>query len=148
MPSSTRYNGSTGFGKNSPLGGAGEGAQEGYLICRLGYCRVAQSIGLVNNGPDQVPEPKEVEYLTQRNSTDTAGAYTHLRPEPMAWPSFGASGSGLRAEQREFKLVGKQAKAGVACMREGATAANWVSKHYSMPRLRSREKFWIASMDC
>jgi hypothetical protein len=28
-------------------------------------------------------------------------------PEPMAWPSFDASGSGLRAEQRESKLVGK-----------------------------------------
>jgi hypothetical protein len=27
------------------------GAQEGHLICRLGYCRVAQSIGLVNTGP-------------------------------------------------------------------------------------------------
>jgi hypothetical protein len=68
MPSSTRYNGSTGFGRYSPLGGAGEGAQEGHLICRLG---VAQSIGLVNTGPDQVSEPKEVEYFTQRTSTET-----------------------------------------------------------------------------
>ena len=71
MPSSTRYNGSTGFGRYSPLGGAGEGVQEGHLICRLGYCRVAQSIGLVNTGPDQVSEPKELEYFTQRASTDT-----------------------------------------------------------------------------
>jgi hypothetical protein len=28
MPSSSRYNGSTGFGRYSPLGGAGEGGQE------------------------------------------------------------------------------------------------------------------------
>jgi hypothetical protein len=28
MPSSSRYNGSTGFGRYSPLGGAGEGVQE------------------------------------------------------------------------------------------------------------------------
>ena len=78
MSSSTRYNGSTGFGRYSPLGGAGEGVQEVHLICRLGYCRVAQSIGLVNTGPDQVSEPKEVEYLTQRTSTDIQGEYTHL----------------------------------------------------------------------
>ena len=71
MPSSTRYNGSTGFGRYSPLGGAGEGAQEVHLSCRFGYCRVAQSIGVVNTGPDQVSEPEEVEYLTQRTSTDT-----------------------------------------------------------------------------
>jgi hypothetical protein len=45
--------------------------QEGHLICRLGYCRVAQSIGLVNTGPEQVSEPKEVGYLTQRTSTET-----------------------------------------------------------------------------
>ena len=75
MSSSTRYNGSTGFGRYSPLGGAGEGAQEVHLICRLGYCRVAQSIGLVNTGPDQVSEPKEVEYLNQRTSTDTLVGY-------------------------------------------------------------------------
>ena len=31
MPSSTRYNGSTGFGRYSPLGGAGEGVQEVHL---------------------------------------------------------------------------------------------------------------------
>jgi hypothetical protein len=56
----------------APIAPAGEGAQEGHLICRLGYCRVAQSIGLVSaTGPDQVSEPKEVEYLTQRTSTDT-----------------------------------------------------------------------------
>jgi hypothetical protein len=79
MPSSTRYNGSTGFGRYPPLGGAGEGAQEGHLICRLGYCRVAQSIGLVNTGPDQVSEPKEVEYFTQRTSTDTLVQYTGLQ---------------------------------------------------------------------
>jgi hypothetical protein len=78
MPSSTRYNGSTGFGRYSPLGGAGTGVQEVHLICRLGYCRVAQSIGLVNTGPDQVSEPKEVEYLTQRTSTNTLGASMHL----------------------------------------------------------------------
>jgi hypothetical protein len=36
MPLSTRYNGSTGFGRYSPLGGAGEGVQEVHLICRLG----------------------------------------------------------------------------------------------------------------
>jgi hypothetical protein len=77
--SSTRYNGSTDFGRYSPLEGAGEGVQEGHLICRLGYCRVAQSIGLVNTGPDQVSEPKEVEYLTQRTSTNTLGVYKHLR---------------------------------------------------------------------
>jgi hypothetical protein len=33
IPSSPRYNGSTGFGRYSPLRGAGEGAQEGHLIC-------------------------------------------------------------------------------------------------------------------
>jgi hypothetical protein len=71
MPSSTRYNGSTGFGRYSPLGGAGEGVQEVHLICRIGYCRVAQSIGLVNTGPDQVSEPIEVEFLMLRTSTDT-----------------------------------------------------------------------------
>jgi hypothetical protein len=75
MPSSTRYNGSTGFGRYSPLEGAGNGVQEVHLICRLGYCLVAQSIGLVNTGPDQVSEPKEVEYLTQRTSTDTLVLY-------------------------------------------------------------------------
>ena len=32
---STRYNGSTGFGRYSPLGGAGEGVQEVHLNCRL-----------------------------------------------------------------------------------------------------------------
>jgi hypothetical protein len=81
MPSSTRYNGSTGFGRYSPLGGAGKGVQEVHLICRLGYwyCRVAQSIGLVNTGPDQVSEPKEVEYFTQRTSADVLGAYMHLQ---------------------------------------------------------------------
>jgi hypothetical protein len=79
MPSSTRYNGSTGFGRYSPLGGAGEGVQEGHLICRLGYCRVAQSIGLANTGPDQVSEPKEFEYLTQRTSTDALVEYTRLQ---------------------------------------------------------------------
>jgi hypothetical protein len=44
MPSSTRYNGSTGFGRYSPLGGAGagEGVQEVHLICRLGSCRAVQ----------------------------------------------------------------------------------------------------------
>jgi hypothetical protein len=78
MPSSTRYNGSTGFGRYSPLGGAAKGVQEVHLICRLGYCRVAQSIGLVNTGPDQVSEPKEVEYFTQRTSTDARGRYTGL----------------------------------------------------------------------
>jgi hypothetical protein len=36
MPSSTRYSGSTGFGRYSPLEGAGEGVQEVHLICRLG----------------------------------------------------------------------------------------------------------------
>jgi hypothetical protein len=36
MLSSTRYNGSTGFGRYSPLGGAGKGVQEVHLICRLG----------------------------------------------------------------------------------------------------------------
>jgi hypothetical protein len=60
MPSSTRYNGSTGFGRYSPLGGAGKGVQEVHLICRLGYCRVALLIGLVNTGPDQVSEPKKM----------------------------------------------------------------------------------------
>jgi hypothetical protein len=50
-----------------------------HLICRLGYCRVAQSIGLVNTGPDQVSEPKEVENFTQRTSTDTLGRYTGLQ---------------------------------------------------------------------
>jgi hypothetical protein len=79
MPSSTRYNGSTDFGRYSPLGGAGEGVQEGRLICRLGYCQVAQSIGLVNTGSDQVAEPKEVEHSTQRTSTDTLGASMHLQ---------------------------------------------------------------------
>jgi hypothetical protein len=78
MSSSTRYNGSTGFGRYSPLGGAGEGVQEVNLNCRFGYCRVAQSIGLVNTGPDQVSEPKEVEYFTQRTLTDTLGASMHL----------------------------------------------------------------------
>ena len=39
---------------------------------------IAQSIGLVNTGPDQVSEPKEVEYLTQRTSTDALGGYNHL----------------------------------------------------------------------
>jgi hypothetical protein len=36
MPSSTRYSGSTGFGRYSPLGGAGEGVHEVHLTCRLG----------------------------------------------------------------------------------------------------------------
>jgi hypothetical protein len=36
MTSSNRYNGSTGFGRCSPLGGAEEGAQEVHLNCRLG----------------------------------------------------------------------------------------------------------------
>jgi hypothetical protein len=43
--------------------------------CVLWYCRVAQSIGLANTGPDQVSEPKEVGYLTQRTSTDTTHLY-------------------------------------------------------------------------
>jgi hypothetical protein len=34
-------------------------------------------IGLVNTGPDQVSEPKGVEYLTQRTSTDTLVGYTY-----------------------------------------------------------------------
>jgi hypothetical protein len=68
--------GTAGFGRYSPLGGSGEGVQEVHLICPLGQCRVAQSIGLVNTGPDQVSEPKEVEYLTQRTSTDILLRYT------------------------------------------------------------------------
>ena len=75
MPSSTRYNGSTGFGRYSPLGGAGEGVQEVHLICRLGYCRVAQLIGLVEGIPNLVSELNGVEYLTQRTSTDTLFLY-------------------------------------------------------------------------
>jgi hypothetical protein len=75
MSSSTRYNGSTSFGRYSPLGGAGEGVQEVYLICRLGQCRVAQSIGLAKTGPDLVSELNEVEYFTQRTSTDTPCLY-------------------------------------------------------------------------
>ena len=86
MSSSTRYNGSTGFGRYSPLGGAGKGVQEVHLICRLGYCRVAQSIGLVNTGPDQVSEPKEVEYFTQRTSTDTLGG---RQPTEQGGPRVG-----------------------------------------------------------
>jgi hypothetical protein len=35
MPSSSRYNVSTGFGRYSLLGGAGEGVQEVHLNCRL-----------------------------------------------------------------------------------------------------------------
>jgi hypothetical protein len=49
-----------------------------HLIYRLGYCRVAQSIGLVNTGPDQVSEPKEVEHFNQRTSTDTLVDYNQL----------------------------------------------------------------------
>jgi hypothetical protein len=79
MPSSTRYNGSTGFGRYSPLGGAEEGAQEGHRICRLGYCRVAQSIGLVEGIPNLVSELNGVEYLTQRTSTDILVACIQLR---------------------------------------------------------------------
>jgi hypothetical protein len=72
MPSSTRYNnGSTGFGRYSPLGGAGEGVQEVHLNCRLGSCRVAQSIGPVEGIPNLVSELNGVEYLTQRTSADT-----------------------------------------------------------------------------
>jgi hypothetical protein len=36
---------------------------------------LAQSIGLVNTGPDQASKPKEVEYLTQLTSTDTLVLY-------------------------------------------------------------------------
>jgi hypothetical protein len=79
MPSSTRYNGPTGFGRYSPLGGAGEGVQEVHLNCRLGYCREAQSIGLVEGIPNLVSEPNGVEYLTQRTSTDALGRYTDLQ---------------------------------------------------------------------
>jgi hypothetical protein len=35
MPSSSRYNGSTSFGRYSPLGGAEEGVQGVHLNCRL-----------------------------------------------------------------------------------------------------------------
>jgi hypothetical protein len=52
--------------------------QEVHLICRLGQCRVAQSIGLVKTGPDLVSEPNEVECLTQRTSADTLGL--HIGP--------------------------------------------------------------------
>jgi hypothetical protein len=106
MPSSTRYNGSTGFGTYSPLGGAGKGAQEVHRICRLGYayCRVAQSIGLVNTGPDQVSEPKEVEYFTQRTSTDTLGRYTDLHQRaPLTthlWKPAAAARRPLHMAQR------------------------------------------------
>jgi hypothetical protein len=47
--------------------------QELHLICRLGKCRVAQSIGLVKTGPDLVSELNEVGHLTQRTSTGTFG---------------------------------------------------------------------------
>jgi hypothetical protein len=53
--------------------------QEVHLICRLGYCRVAQSIGLVNTGPDQVPEPKGVGYFTQRTSTEAKGLISRIK---------------------------------------------------------------------
>jgi hypothetical protein len=45
MPSSTRYNGSTGFGRYSPLGGAGEGVQEVHLNCRFGYGWIPHNAG-------------------------------------------------------------------------------------------------------
>jgi hypothetical protein len=50
--------------------------------------RVAQSIGLVNTGPDQVSQPKEVEYLNQRTSTDTLRLYkgVYTRTGVMAGP--------------------------------------------------------------
>jgi hypothetical protein len=70
MPSFARYNGSTGSGRYSPLGGAGEGVQEVHLICRPRQCRVAQSIGLVKTGPNLVSELNGVEDLTQRTSAD------------------------------------------------------------------------------
>jgi hypothetical protein len=79
MSSSTRYNGSTGFGRYSPLGGAGEGVQEVHLICRLGQCRVAQSIGLVEGIPNLVSELNGAEYLTQGTSTDTLIGYIRLQ---------------------------------------------------------------------
>jgi hypothetical protein len=34
---------------------------------------------IIKTGPDLVSEPKEVEYLTQRTSTDTLGRYTGLQ---------------------------------------------------------------------
>jgi hypothetical protein len=52
--------------------------QEAHLICRLGQCRVAQSIGLVEGIPNLVSELNEVEHLTQRTSTDTPVAYMQL----------------------------------------------------------------------
>jgi hypothetical protein len=75
MFSSTRYNGSTGFGRYSPLGDAGEGVQEVHLICRLRQCRVAQSIGLVEGIPNLVSVLNEVEYLTQWTSADALSLY-------------------------------------------------------------------------
>jgi hypothetical protein len=84
MSSSTRYNGSTDFGRYSPLGGAGEGVQEvdtrrWTSSADSGSAEyLAQSTGLVKTGPDQVSEPKEVEYLTQRTSADTLVLYMGL----------------------------------------------------------------------
>jgi hypothetical protein len=52
--------------------------QEVHLICRLGSCRVAQSIGLVNTGPDEVLEPKEVECLAQQTPTDTPHGHARV----------------------------------------------------------------------
>jgi hypothetical protein len=47
--------------------------QEVHLIFRLGYCRVAQSTGLVEGIPNLLSELNGAGYLTQRTSTDTLG---------------------------------------------------------------------------
>jgi hypothetical protein len=78
MSSSTRYNGPTGFGRYSPLGGAG-GAS--HLPTRIVPPGEAQSIGLVEGIPNLISEPNGVEYLTQRTSTDALVGYTEPTPE-------------------------------------------------------------------
>jgi hypothetical protein len=105
MPSSSRYNGSTGFGRYSPLGGAGEGVQEVHLNCRLWSCRVAQSIGLVEGIPNLVSELNAVEYSLngpQRIPYIPYGMHgskgvNGLRKEPQLRPSRGRKLGGVGA---------------------------------------------------
>jgi hypothetical protein len=71
-----------------------------HLICRLGTRVVAQSIGLVKTGPDQVSEPKEVGYLDQRTSADT---FTFIRVYESKgarppWPCMLVSSSSFLGE--------------------------------------------------
>jgi hypothetical protein len=62
--------------------------QTGWWLVRVKTQGVAQSaIGLVNTGPDRVSEPKEVEYLTQRTSTDTPLPTTEKPAHPKTYES-------------------------------------------------------------